>query len=192
MNAELADTFFHWYTPQPGDTVLEVGAGAGGETNELAEMVAPGFVLAVEANPTAFALLSVRCADNVSCVHAAALDFQGEAQITDDPLDLLRNKIVTGEHDSVTVAAVTLDALCADVDSVGFLKMNIEGSEARALHGATETLKRTRNVCVSCHDFLGMATKQDVSILLIAAGFTIGVRANAPDSCRADYVYGRR
>jgi hypothetical protein len=37
-----------------------------------------------------------------------------------------------------------------------------------------------------------MATKTKVTSLLLAAGFAVSGRADAEDSCRADYVYGSR
>ena len=35
MQLELEETFFHAYRPGLGDIVVEVGAGAGGETGDL-------------------------------------------------------------------------------------------------------------------------------------------------------------
>ena len=194
MNAELVATFFHAYTPQAGDTVVEVGAGAGSETNDLSYMVGDeGVVVAVEAHPLSFRLLCERVsASNVVFVHAAVVAEGGSVWVSDDG-DLIREHVVgRSHHGSIEVPAVTLDDVCADLEQIDFLKMNIEGSEGCALAGATETLGRTLNVCVSCHDFLGMPTKTRVEQVLEDAGFSVFSRADAEDSCRADYLYGRR
>jgi len=194
VNSELVATFFHAYTPTLGDIVVEVGAGAGSETSDLARMVGDtGLVVAVEAHPTSFGLLLERVsATNVVFVHAAASDRVGEAWVTDDG-DLIREHVVGIPYPgAISVPAVTLDSVCVSYGHIDFLKMNIEGSEVSALRGATETLAKTTNVCVSCHDFLGMLTRTRVKQVLEDAGFTVFSRADAEDSCRADYLYGRR
>lgn len=194
MIAELERLFFHAYEPTLGDIVVEVGAGAGGETADLARMVgSDGYVLAVEPHPVSFGLLKDRVrADNVSLINAAVGVTSGTAWISNDG-SLLRDHLVGEEYPgALPVVATTLDSLTEDLERIDYLKMNIEGAEADALRGGKKTLAMTSNVVVSCHDFLGMATKTKVTSLLLAAGFAVSGRADAEDSCRADYVYGSR
>jgi hypothetical protein len=53
------------------------------------------------------------------------------------------------------VDGLTLDQICSDLDieSISFLKMNIEGGERDALIGMQKTLSITKVICVCCHDF---------------------------------------
>ena len=66
------------------------------------------------------------------------------------------------------------------VKRVGFLKMNIEGAEALAIREMEETLRITRALCISCHDFRAdngesefFRTKQLVQEAVKRAGFRI-------------------
>ena len=70
--------FLH-YRPGAGDIVVDVGAGHGGETFALANMVGPeGSVLSIEAAPDTFRRLEQLCRLNdwkqVEAIHAAASD----------------------------------------------------------------------------------------------------------------------
>ena len=46
----------------------------------------------------------------------------------------------------IKVKAVTLDSLTKNFDTIGFLKMDIEGAEIEALKGAEETLQKTKKL----------------------------------------------
>jgi hypothetical protein len=70
--------------------------------------------------------------------------------------------------------------------------MNIEGAEPSALVGTGDLLASTRHVCISCHDFLGVPTKEAVLSLLAKYGFEVRTRDDAPESWTRDYVYGAR
>ena len=66
------------------------------------------------------------------------------------------------------------------LSQVDFLKMNIEGAERLALSGLGEMVRKTKNVCIACHDFLAneggpneMRTKADVIRFLKQNGFAV-------------------
>jgi len=61
--------------------------------------------------------------------------------------------------------------------------MNIEGAERWAVHGMSKTLKNTRVLCISCHDFLAdsrgeddLRTKEPIQDFLRQAGFKVAMR----------------
>lgn len=191
------------YAPRPGDTVVDVGAGIGSETLSLARQVGPaGRVLAVEAHPAVFVCLERTCRlnrlGNVATVACAASDRPGELRLTD--LDRhISNTVLDAPGVGVAVPARMLDDLCAEhgIGTIDLLKMNIEGAETAALRGARRMLRRTRHVCISCHDFKAVATgidamrtKADVCALLRAHGFELRLRADDPRPWARDWVYG--
>ena len=196
----------YWYqagAPLPGETVVDVGAGRGEDLLAFRESVGPaGRVLAIEAHPITFRLLQRFCELNrlaiVLPVHAAALDYEGTARIG-NRADWQDNSI--GDGDDFAVPARTLDDICRvhAPGPVGLLKLNIEGSEASALRGATRLLARTRLVAVACHDFRAdrgdgerFRTRTEVQRLLDAAGFEVTVRSDDPRVGVQDHVFGVR
>jgi FkbM family methyltransferase len=75
---------------------------------------------------------------------------------------------------SEEVQTRTLDEMLADEPCIDFLKLDIQGFEARALRGAAEVLKRTNVVHCECFFgpmYLGQAYFSEVDQILREAGF---------------------
>ena len=96
--------------------------------------------------------------------------------------------------------AVTLDDLAQriSIDRIDLLTMNIEGAERLAIRGMDRALRQTRNVVISCHDFLAaesgdesLRTKDLIVDTLRSAGFNVLTRDDEREFV-ADYVYGTR
>ena len=97
------------------------------------------------------------------------------------------------------MAGTTLDYIFRSLglSRVDFLKMNIEGAERLALSGMGEMAQKTKNVCISCHDFLAneggpneLRTKADVIPFLKQNGFAVLLRESDGRCNVRDYVYG--
>ena len=203
---ELArDLFFQQYTPRPGDTVLDVGAGAGEEAELLSRLVGPaGRVYAVEAHPATFAALESRCRaarlENVVPVHAAVSDRVGTVSFSDGA-SYRENRIVA-DPGGLAVPALTLDELVDRwaLDQIDFVKLNIEGAEEAALRGLARHAVRVRHLTVSCHDFLAdrggapsNRTNAAVRRLLWGYGFTVTGRGRGDRRhWTRPYLYGAR
>ncbi len=189
---------------RPGDTVLDVGAGAGEEVRVFSRLVGPrGRVIAIEAHPVTFSLLARNCSyfrlSNVQLVHKAVTDRGGVVFLTDEGASLANR--MTTSSDGVPVPSTSLDELAdeLEVGRVAFLKMNIEGAEKLAIRGMERLLQRTECVCISCHDFLvdfgaeeSMRTKEIVRSFLADHGFSLQTRDNDPRPWVRDYLYGVR
>jgi FkbM family methyltransferase len=196
---EVEEIFFHRYTPKPGGVVVELGAAEGTETPLLSSLVGPaGKVVAVEAHPGTFKRLQATCADlpNVKLVYAAVAEKAGEVTLSDEDAPW-HNHLTEGE--GITVPAATLDRVTRTLKQIDLLKVNIEGAEADVLASSPKTLAKTRNIVVSCHDFVGMPTKQRVRETLEAAGFDVQTHDDPTiitdghgGRCLGDYLYAKR
>ena len=173
-----------------GDTVLDIGAEVGSDSLTFAEHVGPtGKVLAIEAHPITYTrlhrtvLLSRR--SQIIPVCAAIWDSAGIVAIESGETSLEASVVMSDPNAPRlavhTVATITIDALCDSIEGeIRLIKMNIEGSEGRALGGMLKVLARTRNIVVACHDFRADAgegewfrTKTIVTQALHNAGFDI-------------------
>lgn len=194
-------TWFVHSRPRPGETILDIGAEVGDDLPAFARAVGPtGRVLAVEAHPATFRLLErtveLSGLSQVTCIHAAVMGLQGEVTISDDPSTL--TSTVSDRGPGHRVAGLPLDELCdrERIGEISFLKMNIEGAEADALEGMSESLKKCKNLCICCHDFRAdwgegerYRTRAAVTDRLRAAGFVIApARAGLPPPIR-DHVH---
>lgn len=206
MEHETLDTFCWQYQPETRDTILDLGAGIGEEAITFSRLVGSiGRVVSVEAQPSTYRRLVLTCKlnrlDNVTAVQAAIIDRVGEAYMEDAQDDTHIGAAVTDER-AVPVLAETLDGLTdrLDVGEIALLKMNIEGAERFALRGAQDTLRRTRYVAISCHDFLvdygadpkKVATLDEVRALIETQGFEVSMRPEDKRPWIRFYVYGHR
>jgi FkbM family methyltransferase len=149
-----------------GDNVLDVGAGIGDFSVRAARAVGPeGLVMSVEPNPEDFETLQRNVENNglrnVVAVNAALgkdsgtveLEFKGSTFRSEvRTLASLMDQI-TREHGGRRI----------DPD---FVKMDIEGAEARALEGMTQSLGRVRAIAIELH-----ASRAEVELILGPLGF---------------------
>jgi len=176
--------FTHKYSPKVGDVVVDLGAGIGADVLTWSKMVGQdGVVVAVEADPDAFRRLErnieLNSLGNTRAVFGAVLDYQGFAHIAGSSPNALCNRVVNHSdrteaniNPASLVPAMTLDQLLASLSlsHVNFLKMNIEGSEARVLSASRECFAVVKNWCISCHDFLGIPEAHTLKAVTEALG----------------------
>ena len=158
--------FFWGYHPQPGDVVIDVGAGVGEEALTFSRAVGEhGKVICVEAHPRTYrcleSLVRYNHLGNVIPVHAAATERPCGTVMIENSTAYLRNRLNPAK--GISIAATTIDAIRRKLGlgTIQFLKMNIEGAERSAIRGMSETLSQTEVLCISCHDFLAAATGDD-------------------------------
>ncbi|GAB2947588.1 FkbM family methyltransferase [Micromonospora polyrhachis] len=155
------DVFLYDYQPHPGDTVVDVGAGVGGEVRLFSRLVGEhGRVVSIEAHPTTFECLrrtvELNRLRNVTPVECAVVGTAGPVYLEDDPVRHIGNGLTNDSTNGVAVAGRRLDEIMESlgIDHVDLLKMNIEGAELAVLEGSFDALKSVDHLAVSCHDFL--------------------------------------
>lgn len=212
LEAHTLDFFCWAYRPQPGDTIVDVGAGNGTELLCFSKLVGRlGTVHAIEAHPRAAGvareMIRQNRLRNATLSEFAAWDSIEILRITDIAPDEGNdevNTVVDATPSSRTVEVIprTLDDWSAEmgIQGVHLLKMNIEGAEVRALLGASSLLARTKNVAISCHDFVAeeengpdiMRTSRRVRQILLESGFELSARDDDPRAFIRGYLYGVR
>jgi FkbM family methyltransferase len=181
---------------------VDVGAGTGWETLFFSRRVGrSGRVISIEAHPRIFCCLSKMCEENrlenVTLVQAAVMDQEREVQLSD--FDQYEGNRIIAVGSGIRVAGTTLDYIFRSLglSRVDFLRMNIEGAERLALSSMGEMAQKTKNVCISCHDFLAnegganeLRTKADVISFLKQNGFAVLLRESDGRCTFRDCVYG--
>lgn len=187
----------HWFfadRPVSGGVIVDVGAGKGEDCVAFSRAVGlDGKVLAIEAHPATFqclkASVELNGLSNVVPIHCAVTDKPGPVLIeTAD--DWESSSVVSDAKGGDRVPGFPLDDLVRqhNLSRIDLLKMNIEGAEALAIEGMTQSFKIIRAVCISCHDFRAnrgdgefFRTKLLVEKRLEAAGFRIVPRQDPRD-----------
>jgi FkbM family methyltransferase len=161
---------------QPGRTVLDVGANIGVHTVELSRLTGPaGVVHAFEPQRLIYQVLCANVAlnslTNVFTHHAAVGATGGSLLVpTLDPGGRHNYGGVSllGSPHGEPVPMFTIDSL--DLGDCQFIKLDVEGMETEALHGAEATIRRFRPMLYVEND------RQARSAELISVLFQYGYR----------------
>lgn len=204
----VLDNWCHGYLPQPGDTVIDVGAGVGEEAIVFSQLVGPtGRVIAIEAHPGVFGCLqeTVRRSGltNVTPLGLAVGAEDGAIEIALGD-NFLTHSIVADRQlgAACKVPLRRLDSLAGELGlgPVALVKMNIEGAETDALRGMAGITPEVAHAVISCHDFLAnrpggdpaLRTRADCLPLLESYGYSVGTRPDHGDEWTRDYLYASR
>jgi FkbM family methyltransferase len=145
-----------------GAVALDGGANLGKHTVQMAAAVAPGgLVIALEPVPKLRAELERRLAvqkgshkRSVRVLPLGLSDHLGESkffQVTNEAqheLSGLVNRHWLRDYPvkEILVSLTTIDAVCANLERLDFIKLDIEGAEMDALRGGRKTVARFRSV----------------------------------------------
>ena len=179
----------------PGDFVLDVGANIGFMTAAAAASHANVAVIALEPHPRIFARLArnvdrwagqrPELGKRIHLIEAAASDREGTSVLRipnsfdgNQGIASLAHTAAAGQQE-VSVRTLTLDRLIeAEGQKVGLLKIDVEGHELAALHGADTALRRGLIRDIVFEDYGGFDS--EVSRLLLGHGYAIFSLAKLP------------
>lgn len=158
-----------FYRPDPGDTVVDLGAHVGLFTISMALLEPACQILAFEPYRDNYLCLAtnVKAFDlrNVDVYRMALSDRYGHGSMrahTDRSID---HQLEVANEQSDQVPTVPLEGLLdlADRPHIDFLKMDVEGAEKAAFDKASEaTLKRFRRIAMEYHDNLAPGCLQTI------------------------------
>jgi FkbM family methyltransferase len=204
---DVQDYWFHVYKPEPGDVIVDIGAGRGEDVFVFSKAVGPsGRVWAIEPHPVSFKALKKLCElnelTNVGPLNYACVDAPANLQIETLPV-WESNYVRAGKRSATSwpVNGIRFDDLWRElgIGGIDFLKMNIEGAERLALPGCREALAQTKSACIAAHDFRAargegeqFRTLDFVRGFLLAAGFSVITRDLDPRYYVPYHVHGRR
>lgn len=165
MQRQAESLHFKYYTPKKNDIIVELGAGIGTETVILSEKVGnKGKVYAIEAHPETYnslkALVEKRKLSNVIPLNMAIAGKNGFVHIDDKP-NHEANKL---SNDGLQVQSFSFDSFVENqgIKKIDYLKVNIEGAELQMIDGMNNSVKKIRNMAISCHDFLFIQNKTNI------------------------------
>ena len=132
---------------QKGMTFIDVGANIGYFTLLAAtQLGGSGRTIAVECNPKNCELIYMSLhrnkLDNVLVYPFALSDTQKLMNLTSGFSNGVVNELAENDEEAVIVPAVTLDFLLQNEPRIDIIKMDIEGSEAKAWQGMQQVIKK--------------------------------------------------
>ncbi len=131
----------------PDAVILDVGANIGLWSRSLAQDVPKGFIYAFEPSRKTFALLQANTQHikTVKTINLALSDAPGQMGLTGGS-SVLRRLSEQPQSTQEVVHVTTLDMWSkeAQLAKLDFIKIDVEGSEAKVLAGAQETLNQFR------------------------------------------------
>lgn len=149
---KFKESYFYSSTElKPGGVILDIGASFGGHSIKLAEKFPNLDILAFEANPLVFPLLQLNTFNyrNVKALMLAVSDKTAEI-LSFEALNYENGKINSGWFGTTEVkglnpcVSVKLDEL--NLSQVFFIKIDIQGSELKALNGLIEVLNNYKPI----------------------------------------------
>jgi FkbM family methyltransferase len=146
---------------RPGAITVDGGANIGIHALQMAAAVSPGgLVIAIEPVPELVQRLDQRRREHgmpeglIRLVQYGLSSAPGEADFyqvlhpVEHEFSGLRNRHFIKDHQvqKIRVSLTTLDAVCADLPRLDFVKLDLEGAEMDALRGGRRTLERFRPI----------------------------------------------
>lgn len=191
--ADAIESYFHWYTPHPGDLVFDVGAHCGVSSYHLSKLVGKtGRVIAFEPDPVNFSLL-VRNIErnslaNVTPVQIAIAGRRGQAEFHAEGAigsGLKRHSSRPAAGSVILVETITLEDAFAKWGAPNFCKLDIEGSEIEVISSSLSLLgKHSCNFALDTnHRIGGSFTDKRVEQLFRDGGYEAETSSGERTTC---------
>ena len=145
---EAIEGYFHWYKPQIGDTVFDIGAHCGVSTYHFSKLVGEtGRVISFEPDPVNYGLLLRNIArhrlTNVTPLRLAIAGSNGKADFNSEGTigsGLMRHSSRASVGSVTPVDTITLAGVFDRWGIPDFCKIDIEGAEIEVIEAAQDLL----------------------------------------------------
>ena len=196
--------------PKKDQIIIDVGANVGYYTIYLAKIVGKnGKVVAIEPDPYSFQTLKKNCElnnlSNVEFYNLAISDHNESLSFYQEKSHSGKGSLFSNstENTSIDVQATTLDELFEKkLQTINWLKIDVEGFEFFVLKGASKLLSKTQKILIEIHENILSTNNQkpqDIIELLEESGFTIRIfneywdkESSQNQSLKSDYILGIR
>lgn len=144
-----------FFDSQMRGTFLDVGASIGDTLEALSESTDNSFekVYCFEPSQDAFAVLQEKAkayGNRVQLVNKGAWDREETLVFHEDAAHGASKIVSEGQENTIRISVDKLDSMVDVKDKVVHIKMDIEGTEERALIGASEIIKRDKPLLAIC------------------------------------------
>jgi FkbM family methyltransferase len=147
---EAIESYFHWYSTKPGDTIFDIGAHCGVSTYYFSRLVGPtGRVVAFEPDPVNYSLLlrNIERHDltNVTPLQIAVSDKRGNAEFNCEGTigsGLMQHSTRASIGEVIMVKTVTLEDAFQQWGPPNFCKIDIEGAEVAVISAVRNFLQQ--------------------------------------------------
>jgi FkbM family methyltransferase len=183
------------YVRADDSVIVDVGAHSGLFAAFAVERAPAAMVTCIEPDPQMAGIIERNLSGSKwRLVQAAASAEKGTSKFfrsakSTQTSSLLKDAVLTFDQspEELTVQTVTLDEVCADLDHVDVLKIDVQGSEASVLRGAADTLARTRTVLIE----VSLNDEDPVGVLTLLADIFGPWKVLNPVFMGADVVFER-
>ena len=195
----IHDIYCKNYMPSEGDIIIDLGAGIGTETLYFYEHIgSKGQIYSIEASTDSYIKLVELCKKNGiknSANHNLAIS-DTNGKIWMEETEHFEVNRINSEKKGIEIDCCTLDKFVADnkIDKIDFLKVNIEGAELQMIKGMNDSIKKIKNVAISCHDFLFTENKNiRSSVVQFLESNQFKIITNQTGNAVADsWIYGTK
>lgn len=179
-----------WWYPQPGETVLDIGAAFG--SYALPALARGARVVCFSPCEFDTQLLKINLDLNPKfssrCLVVRDGLYSKTGYFNPDASTFSETKTGAGQE----LAVRTLDSFLDEhpgIDAIDWIKMDVEGAELEVLRGAVKTLKLDRpKILVENHNFFHKTMEKDVVDFLVGLG--VGYRFQGPyQHCAVSHTY---
>jgi len=146
----LQDKIYNkYYTPQKGDTVIDIGAYVGAfSVKSVLDVGTTGRVVAIEpaSSNQAYLYSNTKSVPNITIIPVAVGASTGHGELLLSTASPCHTLAIKHEGETEDVIIRSLDSIVSELglDRVDFIKIDAEGYELEILEGSTKTLKNNK------------------------------------------------
>jgi len=163
------------------EVMIDIGANTGYYTLQLAKKFQASKIISIEADPQTCEILKNNCKlnylTNVDILNKAVSDKKGQVEFF-QRMQSGTSSIysINSDEKKINIQTNTLDNILKEYQNISWIKVDVEGAELSVLRGATQVLKKTKNILIEVHEHVltkNNENPQEIIHILKNNGFEI-------------------